>query len=187
MYSNQKQFNHCLCKASHGEQLKGSWDIPGHRRKLSHWTTPSHVLHMMKVVDPCLLAAKSRAVVAWAAFHKHVVLHKQHMCLVVAAPLWPKEVGPQSSICRPPDTPLKRQLHTTTNSLYFHNECIIFRLHRNHIFISCVKPWKCSCGCDFSCNTTFDKRIPAFMFSNYQHNNLHNPLFIMLFSDSSCL
>jgi hypothetical protein len=25
------------------------------------------------------------------------------------------------------------------------------------------------------------------MFSNYQHNNLHNPLFIMLFSDSSCL
>jgi hypothetical protein len=25
------------------------------------------------------------------------------------------------------------------------------------------------------------------MFINYQHNNLHNPLFIILFSDSSCL
>jgi hypothetical protein len=135
IYSNQKQFNYCLCKASHQEQLKGSWDVPGHMRKLSQWTTTSHVLHMMKVVDPCMLAAKSRAVVAWAAFHKHLVLHKQHMCLVVAAPLWPKEVGPQSSICRPPDTPLKRQLHTTTNWLYFHNECIIFRLHTNHIFI----------------------------------------------------
>ncbi len=156
-------------------------------RKLSEWTTPSHVLHMMKVVDPCMLAAKSRAVVAWAPFHKHMVLHKQHMCLVVAAPLWPKEVGPRSSICRPPDTPLKRQLRTRTNWVYFHTEAIIFRLHRNHIFIFSVKPWKCSCECDFSCNTTLDKRILAFMFSNYQHNNLHSPLFIMLFSDSSCL
>jgi hypothetical protein len=64
MYSNQKQFNYFLCKASHQEQLKGSSDIPGHRRKLSQWTTPSHVLHMMKIVDPCMLAAKSRAVVA---------------------------------------------------------------------------------------------------------------------------
>jgi len=32
MYSNQKQFNYFLCKASHQEQLKGSSDIPGHRR-----------------------------------------------------------------------------------------------------------------------------------------------------------
>jgi hypothetical protein len=180
IYSNQKQFDYHLCKASHGEQLKGSWEIIGHMRKLSQWTTPSHVLHIMKVVDPCMLAAKSRAVVAWAAFHNHVVLHRQHMCLVVAAPLWPKEVGPQSSICRLSDTLLKRQLHTRTNWLYFHTESIIFRLRRNHIFIFCVKPWKWSCECDFSCNTTFDKRIPAFIFSTITCTTLSSSSFFLI-------
>jgi hypothetical protein len=185
MHSNQKQFNYHLCKASHGEQLKGSRDIPGHRRKLSQWTTPSHVLHTMKVVGPCKLAAKSRAVVAWAAFHKHVVLHKQHMCLLVPAPLWPTEVGPQSSICRPPDIALNCILEQID---YFFTMNVYSSSWSEIISSFSVLSHESALLSDSSCNMTFDKRIPVFfMFSNYQHINLLYPLFIMHFSDSSCL